>query len=367
MNRFLAAWAGMVLLLCGCLQPAGRRADLDQQPVEGTAGTVRYEVEGGLAVVEGAAAGALHLFAQTPVLRVNLQVNAAAPQRFQLEVDNCMPAAALTAAPPLSVSEGATARPTLKSWALELPASGTVRLLVAPADHDAEQPFRFAVLSDVQDAVDRVDDIFTRMNNDGALRFVLSTGDLSETGERRELERFKQALGGLKVPLYSTIGNHDAMFDRGDSVWHEELGRHSFTFGFKGVTFSLLDSASYTVDPVVYDWLDHWLAAAKDRTHVVATHVPILDPAGLRNGSFRSRLEAGKLLSRLAQGQVDLTLYGHIHSYRAFSNAGIPAYISGGGGAIPEAWDGVGRHYLTVDLSAAQGVSQVALVRVDGG
>jgi hypothetical protein len=62
---------------------------------------------------------------------------------------------------------------------------------------------------------------------------------------------------------------------------------------------------------------------------------------------------------------VDLTLYGHIHSYYAFDNAGIPAYISGGGGAIPERFDQIGRHFLTVDVAAERGVERVATVRVD--
>ena len=66
-------------------------------------------------------------------------------------------------------------------------------------------------------------------------------------------------------------------------------------------------------------------------------HIPPVDPIGVRNGSFANRNEAAKLLTRLARGGVDLTLYGHIHSYYAFENAGIPAHISGGGGAIPSA------------------------------
>ena len=94
-------------------------------------------------------------------------------------------------------------------------------------------------------------------------------------------------------------------------------------------------------------------------------HIPPLDPAGTRNGAFASRLEANKLLSLLASGKVDTTFYGHVHSYYAYSNAGIPAYITGGGGAIPEQLDGIGRHYLTVDVDPARQLSQVAMVRVD--
>jgi hypothetical protein len=81
---------------------------------------------------------------------------------------------------------------------------------------------------------------------------------------------------------------------------------------------------------------------------------------------MRSRKEAAKLLGMLANGNVDATFYGHLHSYYAYENAGIPAYISGGGGAYPERWDGIGRHFLVVDLDPGSArVESVGVVRVD--
>jgi hypothetical protein len=131
------------------------------------------------------------------------------------------------------------------------------------------------------------------------------------------------------------------------------------------VTFTLLDSASATIDPIVYGWLDGWLARGLGNVHVVAMHVPPLDPTGVRNGAFASRAEAAKLLGLLARGGVDLTIYGHVHSFYAFENAGIPAYISGGGGALPERFDDMGRHFLVVDADAERGIRGVRVVRVD--
>jgi ABC-type phosphonate transport system ATPase subunit len=43
----------------------------------------------------------------------------------------------------------------------------------------------------------------------------------------------------------------------------------------------------------------------------------------------------------------------------------VPSYISGGGGAIPERFDGIGRHYLRVRASARRGIEDVAIVRID--
>jgi predicted phosphodiesterase len=94
-------------------------------------------------------------------------------------------------------------------------------------------------------------------------------------------------------------------------------------------------------------------------------HIPPVDPIGVRNGSMANRNEAAKLLARLAEGRVDLTLYGHIHSYYSFDNAGIPAFIAGGGGAIPERFDRIGRHFMVFTVDAQNGVTSQRLIKVD--
>lgn len=192
---------------------------------------------------------------------------------------------------------------------------------------------------------------------------MLSTGDLVDTGTRAELERFQRALRGLAVPYFTTVGNHE--MGAPARVFHELFGRFNSHFVFRGVHHSLVDSANATIDPAVYDELAGWLDDARDATHVVCTHVPPLDPAGLRGGAFRNRNEAAKFVVMLGRGAVDALFLGHIHSYYAFSSAGVPTYISGGGGATPERFDGIDRHYLRVVASERGGIREVALVRVD--
>ncbi|WP_437599859.1 hypothetical protein WMF28_44240 [Sorangium sp. So ce590] len=46
-------------------------------------------------------------------------------------------------------------------------------------------------------------------------------------------------------------------------------------------------------------------------------------------------------------------------------NAGIPAYISGGGGSRPERFDQLGRHFLVVDADPAAQTLGVWVVRED--
>jgi Icc protein len=164
--------------------------------------------------------------------------------------------------------------------------------------------------------------------------------------------------------VYATLGNHELGVDDG-AAYQRLFGRASSHFRFRGVGVTLLDSASATIDAAVYDSLEGWLDDSRQGLHVVSMHIAPLDPVGARAGSFASKNEAQKLLQKLAEGGVDLTLYGHVHSYYAFSNARIPAFIAGGGGAIPERLDGIGRHWLTVDVDPVAETVVTGLVRVD--
>jgi 3',5'-cyclic AMP phosphodiesterase CpdA len=297
---------------------------------------------------------------------MDLTVPAEAPA-LELFLENALPGADLEVIAADSgvilMARGAEA-PTERRWTVITPAGGAVvRLRFSPPDAEVTQPWRFAVFADVQEDIDRVQDIYRRMNQDPGIRFAVMSGDLTSRGGRDELLRFQRELKTLAFPVYATLGNHE--LGTRDDLFHEYYGRGNFSFPFRGVRFTLLDSASATIAPAAYDWLDGWLTDGRDGLHFVFMHIPPLDPVGTRGGAFASRLEANKLLSRLAAGAVDTTFYGHVHSYYAYSNAGIPAYITGGGGGIPERFDGIARHYLVVDVDPGVGLAQTALVRVD--
>lgn len=354
------------LPLAGCVRPAEGRALKDLEIGRAEGGGLSVVVEHGLAAVRGLEEGALTLWSNAPVLHVRATAAAQAPEWWTLVVRNAMPDAVLRAEAgrePLEVEAQFSPLPTVKVWRVRLRPGGEASLRVAPPDWEAARPFRFAALADVQEALPRVEDIYARMNEDASLRFILFSGDLTEQGTREQLLEFQERLKRSNIPLYATLGNHEVF--RGDVQYQVLVGRGSQHFTFQGVHFSLLDTGSGTVDPLVEEQLDGWLEAGREAVHVVGMHIAPMDPVGVRNGSFASRNEAVALVGKLARAGVDLTLYGHVHSFYAFSNAGIPAYISGGGGAIPETFDGLGRHYLAVDVDPAIGVEEVAVVRVD--
>ncbi len=359
-------WLALAGALPGCLEVAEGRAKLDLEVGRADAGGARVEIEGGLAAVRAAGPGRLALWAGAPAFTV--RVGAGPGGRFRLAVENALPDLALDArlaggASLAAALEAGGGAPTERAWTLELPPGVEATLSLSPPDAADESPYRFAVFADVQERIDDVQDIYAKMNEDPSIRFALISGDLTEQGSRPELERFQREMKSLAFPCYSTLGNHELGTEEG--LYQEYFGRGNYRFVFRGVQFTMLDSASATVAAPVYGWLDGWLAEGAGRAHIAAMHIPPIDPVGGRNGGFANRAEANKLLAKLADGGVDLTFYGHVHSYYAYSNAGIPAYVTGGGGAIPERLDGVGRHFLTVDVDPRTQRVQVALARVD--
>jgi predicted phosphodiesterase len=352
----------------GCVRAPEERTERDETVGKGASSGISFDVRDGLAAIRRLEPGFLTLWAKAPTIQVEVSRTDAAPSSWIVTIDNALSSAILeirhhdgtVTVAPETISGGPL---TEKRWAVDL-SQGATTLTLRPADGEPTEPWRFAVLSDVQEAIDRVQDIYARMNADARISFVVSAGDLTQRGTVEQLDRFERELRSLRVPFYPTLGNHELGTDDG-APFQRQFGRANFRFVYGGMQFTFLDSASATLDPTVYDWLDGWLREGQNRTHAVLMHIPPIDPIGVRNGSFANRNEAAKLLAKLAEGDVDVTLYGHIHSYYAFSNANIPAYISGGGGSIPERFDGIGRHYLTVDVDPLRGISQTGVVRID--
>ncbi|WP_437678153.1 metallophosphoesterase family protein [Sorangium sp. So ce131] len=351
-------------LALSCLDVAEGRARRDLEVGQGSAGQARVVVDEGLAAIRRLAPGELSIWASAPALSIRLTDAAGGP--WTVTIENLLADAELSARAgdervPVELVEAPF--PTQRTFRLSAPPGAEVVLSVRPPDAARIEPWRFAVYADVQEDIDRVQDIYAKMNETEGIRFALISGDLTSRGSPEQLERFQREMKTLAFPCYATLGNHE--LGTRDDLYHEWFGRGNFRFVFRGVQFTMLDSASATLDPLVYEWLPGWLAEGQDLLHVVTMHLAPLDPVGTRNGAFASRAEANKLLTLLAGGRVDLTFYGHIHSFYAFENAGIPAYISGGGGAIPERLDGIGRHFVTVDVEPPGTVAQVAVVRVD--
>lgn len=359
--------AFLALATIGCLDVARERSERDLEVGRREADGLRIQVRDGLAAVRRLDHDTLELWANAPQIHATLIFSETTAEVFRIRVRNVLPDAELN----LRLADGRAATQSsvnttvVTERRVELrPGSDRVFLLeVAAPDQGTLAPFEFLAFADVQDAIEDVGEIFARMNRQEFARFVMLTGDISERGRREELERFQVEQRALRIPIFVTLGNHEL----GTSTlpYYDYFGRGSQSFSFRGVRFTTLDSASATLDPVVYEWLDGWLAQGRDQAHFVFMHVPPIDPIGTRNGCFSSRAESNKLVGRLARAGISAAIYGHVHSYYSFEHAGIPAFISGGGGAIPERFDGIGRHFLAVQVDPRSRTFRSRIVRVD--
>lgn len=366
MKRALLSLAGL-LFIASCLDVAQQRAERDLTIGQAENEAAKLIVAEGLAHVRSFVGADISLWGSAPTFSMTLQSKHSTPTRFHLRVENTLSDATLAA----STESGESVPvvlvekpfPTEHVWSVEVPAQSTLKLSIHAPDEADISPFRFAIYADVQEALPRVQDIYRKMNEMPDIRFALISGDLTSRGTPEELETFQREMKTLAFPCFSTLGNHE--LGTRDDLYQSYFGRANSSFEFRGMRFTLLDSASATLDPLAREMLDDWLLRGRDKPHVVTMHLPLLDPVGTRNGAFANRAEADDVLTALVRGNVDLTVYGHIHSYYAFANASIPAYITGGGGAIPERLDGIGRHFLKVDAHPPSAIESVSLVRVD--
>lgn len=358
MHSTLPWWA---VAVSSCFHVSDERATRDLLVGIADAEGARVAVTSGLGVVRELRPGVLRVWASAPEIDVELDPGPGTGT-WDVRLDNVVSDVVLVAngvrVPPVGDDLVATERHFV------LPVGAKTTLQVRTPDSSDTNPWQFLFYADVQEAIDRVQDLYRSMNTQRAARFALIGGDLTERGSDEELERFERETKSLRMPVYSTVGNHELGVGDG-APYQLRYGLASSHFRFRGVGFTLVDSGSATIAAEVYDRLERWLGDSRNQLHVVSMHVPPIDPVGVRSGSFSSKNEAQRLLVRLAEAKVDLTLYGHVHSYYAFSNAKIPAFIAGGGGAIPERFDNIGRHYLAIDVTPETETLRVALVRID--
>lgn len=366
MTKFASPLRQTLLAACAltcaqCLAPAADRATRDATIGQASSSAYTARVNDGLAAIRQATSTNLQLWQSAPAFTLTLDVSEAAP--LDLEVLNTMPGSRMVlASGDASIEERPTNRAKARAFRIVPASAGALELRLSPRTAELET-FRIALMSDVQEAITSVGDVFAVINQQPNLDFLLGAGDLTEQGERAQLTRFERELDALDIPYYTTLGNHELGVQ--PTIFQELFGRGSFSFVHRGARFTLLDSASATLDNRTYRWLDEWLSLGANQFHVIGMHIPPLDPTGTRNGAFASRDEALALFSKLQARDVDLTVYGHVHSFYDFDNAGIPAVISGGGGAIPERFDNIGRHFVVFEIDPVNQTFTKALVHVD--
>jgi len=364
-RRALLALLGFALAASACVAEPEERALRNDELGRAEAPAFRFVHEGGVMHVREVGDTALTVRASAADFTFSLERLTPSVDTVALRLWNLPPGLQLSSAPGV-LTPGGAPTPGVPDAALTLGASFAVHFppgidrvdvrSVAPPPGD----FTFLALGDIQEAIVGFDTVVDRMNEEPDADFLLLLGDLTNRTSTAELDAVEAAFSRLALPVYATPGNHDVYTSDG---YQRRFGQTSYSFTHRGTRFTSLDSGSGTLAAATWDDVPGFLAAGRDAPHVVFTHIPVTERNGVRGGQWASRREARQALSDLGAAGVDLLLFGHVHSYDAYELGGIPAYISGGGGASPEAFDGIGRHYLKVRVQA--GVPSVTVVRVD--
>lgn len=339
-----------------CTRPGQDRARDELDVGHAVADSASVDATDGLAVIRELAGTALTVWCSAPVVELALTGGAG---DWTITAHNVVTDAELTVDGVRVVREPGE-RGTVATFRVTLE-GGSHALRIAPPDAGEDGPFRAVAMADIQTALPTVHEVFAKINEVPGARFVLAMGDLTDRGSLEEYATMERQLHALDIPFYTTLGNHELWADA--DRFFTRYGRASFHFTFKGTAFTFADTGDAGIDPLVEEWVDGWLAQAREQPHVFLAHIPPIDPVGIRYGAFRSTRDGYRLLARLAEGRVDLQLYGHIHTLIEYEDAGIPAYISGGGGAQPMRGDGIDRHFLVIDFDGA--TQTVEAVRVD--
>lgn len=337
------------LLTCltvgACFAPTAERTrrDLVETGVANL-GDVHARIEPGVARLLDASGGFVRFRANAPETVLSFTNASDGPRRVAVEVANAFEGSVVSV-PAASVGLNTFA------FDVDVPAGGEATVQIQPPD-PTPVPFRFAWVGDVQGGNERFRDVRARINADPSLEFTIFAGDITNRGTQEEMDAFVTEADQLLRPWFSVLGNHESLMDE-PIAFQQTVGRINVRFDYKGARFVLLDSASGTLDPSATSLLKASMEGSGQGPRIVAMHVPPLDPAGLRDGGWNDRSEAGRVLAMLARGGTDLLLTGHIHTLQVTTQAGIPTWVSGNGGVERSAkLDGTGVHYLAVTVDA---------------
>jgi len=189
-----------------------------------------------------------------------------------------------------------------------------------------------------------LDDAVFQLNTSGPYDFVMFTGDLINTPQIPELEKFLSHIRKLNYSWYAIDGNHDISIDgpltkkefkrilnSNNKNMHSERMYYSFTpkRGYRVICLDSIIDYKITTNGEIskeqLDWLREELDNHKDCVVIICTHVPIDEPFSSPNHKLNNEYEVKSLLKQYKNPII--VLQGHYHCTRARQSDNI-VYIS---------------------------------------
>ncbi len=225
----------------------------------------------------------------------------------------------------------------------------------------SSENFSYLVFGDIQRGLDDFDEMITIMNEQNDAAFIIGVGDLTNNTQDDEFTKLISHYQKLRLPVYVTPGNHDVF--RGE-LFQKHFGSATYSFDYRGVRFTSIDSAFAGLSGYTWERYERWAEQQSGRLHVVYSHYPSTDVSGIRAGHWSKRREAFRFQAISSKFDVDLLMFGHIHSFDQYRIAGIDTVITGGSGGIPEELDGIGRHFIRIDVDIPNAQFKIQAIEV---
>lgn len=168
-------------------------------------------------------------------------------------------------------------------------------------------------------------------------KFVVISGDLTDTGSEAEFALVKELLSEIPVPILLTVGNCDVKQDLYQTILpdlHVLNDAYNYSQIFEDVHIILLDSTipkkiSGELKEDQLDWLSETLEQSPDIPKVVIMHhppthvgLPILSSVCLQNPEA--------LVSRLENKNVIAIFCGHVHHNQMRFFGDVPCFVGSG-------------------------------------
>lgn len=216
-------------------------------------------------------------------------------------------------------------------------------------------------------------DRITASARERGAEFVVNTGDLTTTGSREQLLRYREYTETSGLKWYAAPGNHDVGAGGVSDAYAEVIGAYYYSFEYGADNFVIVNNSDDRtgIDASQRAWLAGDLeAGGAGRYQFIFAHIPIASPSlgsGHATGeSGGTGLESGQWLAGEAarHPNVAALFFGHVHAYAKYDIDGLTGYVTGGAGAplyFPESLGGY-YHYLLVRVGPE--AVEVEVVRV---
>ena len=145
---------------------------------------------------------------------------------------------------------------------------------------------------------------------DSEVKFAIICGDITQNGQRKDVEKFREIAGALGVPCYPVIGNHD-IYSGNWSNWKELIGSTRYRINGGSATLFILDSANCYFGDDQLNWLERELKNTKGRVFVFS-HANLFMKNPLELQQFTDTRERARFISIL-KGRCDIMFMGHAH------------------------------------------------------